>query len=339
MTSLHFFHLEQLTQKFQEVLLMNSEIIKKRDAIQEKVVELKATYTDLVKHHSKKIFLFCLDTFYFQYKTLTLEMEHIGRSIALINNRMYGDYYKLYSIMLAQMTDPTMMDMTQFTSQFKKYAPYKELDPFQEYPIADTIQLHSDILEMIKVLYKQFTKKDDHAHHYHNTIQARTSITNFLHTLAYENSLLREQIALYVNYLEFFHSTQHTFLSKLFCKMDGFKREIEEDILNGVLKQDENNTDNMQLIEDDTMISLGVLGEQNTIVQDLSENSVSLDAFLTSAIDTSVQEETITLETTTDNDATVPLVSSDEEPTVTSSVDEAIVQESQHANDETAQPV
>jgi hypothetical protein len=58
MASLHLFHVEQLTKKFQDILFMHREIIKKRDAIQEKVVELKATYTDLVKHHTKKIFLF-----------------------------------------------------------------------------------------------------------------------------------------------------------------------------------------------------------------------------------------------------------------------------------------
>lgn len=289
MASLHLFHVEQLTKKFQDILFMHGEIIKKRDAIQEKVIELKATYTDLVKHHTKKIFLFCLDTFYFQYKTLTMEMENIGRSISIINNRMYGDYYKLYSIMLAQIADPSIMDMSGFTSQFKKYAPYKELDPFQEYSIADTMQLHANILDMIQALYQQFTKKDDHAHHYHNTIQARTSITNFLHTLAYENSLLREQISLYVNYLEFFHSTQHKFLSKLFCKMDDFKRDIEEDILNG---------QHQTMVEDPSMveaITLGVLGEQNTIqdVQDPSMNAVSVDVFLNSAVDVHVQEETV----------------------------------------------
>lgn len=324
MASLHLFHLEQLVKKFQDILFLHSEIIKKRDAIQEKVVELKATYTDLVKHHTKKIFLFCLDTFYFQYKTLTMEMDNIGRSISLINNRMYGDYYKLYSIMLAQITDPTM-DMSGFTSQFKKYAPYKELDPFQEYPIADTMQLHADILDMIQTLYRQFTKNDDHAHHYHNTIQARTSITNFLHTLAYENSLLREQISLYVNYLDFFHSTQHKFLSKLFCKMDDFKRDIEEDILNGLVDKDQN-----QVVQQNETIPLAVLDMdmQNTI---LDPSATPLDTYLNTAMD--VQENVVMSEVEVQENVVVQELPVEENVAMT----ELLVQESQSANDETIQ--
>jgi hypothetical protein len=234
-------------------------------------------------------------------------MDHIGRSISLINNRMYGDYYKLYSIILTQVADPSIMDMTSFATKFKKYTPYKELDPFQEYSTEDTIQLHADILEMIDALHGHYTKKDESAHHYHDTVQARTSITNFLHTLAYENSLLLEQIALYVNYVNFFHSTQHKFLAKLFCKMDGFKREIEEDILNGLGATFSPNISNPP--NPPNPLCLASLQDQDTrVVQDASMGDLAIEPFTNAFVneigqevveehadnnvkDTSVQEE------------------------------------------------
>jgi hypothetical protein len=57
------------------------------------------------------------------------------------------------------------------------------------------------------------------------------SITSFIQTLEYENTLLHEQIGLYINYIGFFHVSQTQFLKKLFDRVQCFQLEIESDIL------------------------------------------------------------------------------------------------------------
>jgi hypothetical protein len=230
MTSLYLFDIEKLKSEFQGILQTYHEIIKKRKCLASKLAELKTTYQELVKHNTKKIFLFCLDSFYFQYKTLILEMDHLSRSVASINNRMYGDYYKLYHIILVQLSESNH-DVKSIETDHNKYTPYKDLEPFHEYKMADIISIHSDILKLMNYLYTHFVKKSQNIVDYNSTARGGISITSFLHTLEYENTLVREQIGLYTSYIGFFHASQKKFLSKLFSKIHEFHTEIEDDIL------------------------------------------------------------------------------------------------------------
>ena len=66
---------------------------------------------------------------------------------------------------------------------------------------------------------------------YNSTVCVGISINNFLHTLEYENSVLQEHIHLYINYLEFFHTSHNGYLSKLLGQIDGISSEIEENVL------------------------------------------------------------------------------------------------------------
>ena len=222
------FQLDRLGATFQHLLSIQKEIIGKKGVLSTKLAGLKDVYTQIVKTNSKKIFLFCLDSFYFQYKILTIEMDNINRFSSLINNRMYGDYYKLYNLILAQIQEPYRAALG---TDFKAYPAYKELEPFFEYPMADIIHIHHDILRLLHFLNQQFNEKQGNIQTYSDEINVGRSITSFLHTHEYENTLLREQIMLYVNYLEFFHSTQTAYMSKLFQHLDRFQREIEEEIL------------------------------------------------------------------------------------------------------------
>lgn len=232
MTSLRDFNIDKLKTEFQSILHLQTEVLRKKTLLTEKLAELKEVYNGLVKNNNKKIFLFCLDSFYFQYKTLMIEMENLSRYISLINNRMYGDYYKLYHIVLLQVSEAGLnIDMRHVMSEFKKYVPYKDLEPFYEYRMSDIIRLHSDILQIIHFLYNHYSKKEQNITTYTESPHAGISITSFIQTLEYENTLLREQITLYVNYIHFFHISQSRFLKKLFCKIQAFQSEIEDDII------------------------------------------------------------------------------------------------------------
>jgi hypothetical protein len=287
MSSLYLFDIEKLKSEFQGILQTYHEIIKKRKTLAIKLAELKTTYQDLVKHNTKKIFLFCLDSFYFQYKTLILEMDHLSRSVASINNRMYGDYYKLYHIILVQLSESNH-DLRTIETDHNKYTPYKDLEPFHEYKMSDIISIHADILKLMNYLYTHFIKKSQTIVDYNNTARGGISITSFLHTLEYENTLVREQIGLYTSYIGFFHASQKKYLSKLFSKVQEFYTEIEDDILaNHQHRQSTAAIDTKQLEEfytlaeeDSTEIELLLCATENLLDMDdeyVVENTVLID--------------------------------------------------------------
>lgn len=224
-------HINNLSTNFQDILNIQSDIINKKAALLGKLHDLKNMYNELVKQNTKKIFIFCLDSVFFQYKALSIEMEDVARYMALITNRMYGDYYKLYKIILEQSATDLNIDVATLAENYKKYPHYRDLEPFHEYKITDIIQLHSDILTVLKLLYTNYASKIKTMNEYNNNVSAGISINNFLHTLDHEHSVLQEHIHLYINYLEFFHTSHNGYLCKLLDQIDRITLEIDDDIM------------------------------------------------------------------------------------------------------------
>jgi len=230
-TSLHMFKTDKLRDDFQVLLEINREIVQKKKEISEKLQHLRTIYNGLIKKNGKKIFLFCLDSFFFQYKILTMEMDNITRYMNMINNRMYGEYYKLFSIIAMETSDNYEEIKTLAGEVAKKYPPYKDLDPLHEYDIRATAGIHADILSAIDCLFRNYAAKEQNIHGYSDNSRIGISIVNFIHTLEYENTLLREQVSLYINYISFYHSSQSTYLKKLCLKIQNFQMEIEDEIM------------------------------------------------------------------------------------------------------------
>mgnify|MGYP003977346727 FL=1 len=150
MTSIHLFHIETLKRAFQNNIQTLCSILEKHDFVRVKLKELKHNYDSMVQNNKKKIFLFCLDSYYFQYKTLLLETENIDKYISMIKNRMYGDYYKLFSIIITEMSP--LVKIEEYICKQQKYIPYKEIEPYYEYPQNDLIELHKDIIDSEEIV-------------------------------------------------------------------------------------------------------------------------------------------------------------------------------------------
>jgi hypothetical protein len=270
MSHSHAFQIDKLKNDFDNILTLKREISKIKKVVVDKLSQLKLVYNDLVKTNSKKIFLFCLDSFYFQYKTFTMEMEHIDRFRTLMNNRMYCDYYKLFHIILSYIKENRAeLDITEL--EIKTYPVYKDLEPFSEYKIEDIKEIHSNILMILNKLYGITVEKTDNIEHYNEKHHVGFSISNFLNTLSYENRLLQEQIHLYVNYISFFHISQKRQLNRLHLRMQEFYREVDNNI-------NVNKTFSIEDVGDeDRLHRFFILGEDVSIEDILEDSELLLE--------------------------------------------------------------
>jgi hypothetical protein len=270
MSHSHAFQIEKLKNDFDNIITVKREISKIKKVVAEKLAQLKTVYNDLVKTNSKKIFLFCLDSFYFQYKTFAMEMEHIDRFRTLMNNRMYCDYYKLFHIILNYIKENRAeLDISEL--ELKTYPLYKDLEPFSEYKIEDIKEIHANILHILNKLYGITVEKLDNIDHYNEKHHVGFSISNFLNTLSYENKLLQEQIHLYVNYMSFFHISQKRQLSRLHVRMQDFYREVENNI-------NVNKTFSIEDIGDeDRLHRFYIIGEDVTIDSILEDSELLME--------------------------------------------------------------
>ena len=226
--NLHNMHIEKLKTNFDNIVSLKIEIARTKLQVCEKLQHLKDIYGELLKSNTKKIFLFCLDSFYFQYKTFAIEMDNIDRFRILMNNRMYCDYYKLYNIILTNIKENNEIMLAE--NEIKSFPPYKDLEPFQEYRLEDIKDIHENILLLINKLHLFSSSKKYNIDHYNEKHRIGFSISNFINTLEYENRLTKEQISLYVNYLSFFHISQKKQIQRLFLRISEFLKEINDNI-------------------------------------------------------------------------------------------------------------
>ena len=228
----HAFEINKLKASFQNITHTIDEINKIKLHAHQKLNRLRDAYFKLIENNTKKVFLFCLDSFYFQYKSFQLEYDNLEKTLSFINNRMYCDYYKLYNMMIDNCKKHNFDENDNY--ELRQYIQYKDLEPFLQYRIEDIKDIHNNILHIIAILYEQYSTRHNSMTHYNDTHKIGFSISNFINTLQYENSILKEQVVLYTNYMAFFHISQGKYLKRMYSKIENFYNEVESNIKSNV---------------------------------------------------------------------------------------------------------
>lgn len=223
-------NLEKLKSTFHNILLLRNDVYKVKKQVNIKITDLKTIYGELSKNTTKKALLFSLDSFFFQYKLFSVELENIDRCRILLNNRMYCDYYKLYTLIVNYIKDNSEDLNADKKIEFYTFPPYKDLEPFQEYNLDDIKHIHDDIMKYIHFLYECYETNQTKITNYNGKTRIGFSISNLLNTLGHENMVLKQQMSLYINYLSFFHISQTKHLKSLLQRLKDFDSEIEENV-------------------------------------------------------------------------------------------------------------
>ena len=196
-------------------------------SIKTKIEKLRTIYSQMVSENSsKKIFLFCLESFNFQIKSFSVDNENLNKSLLLISNRVYCDYYKLFKLI------KSLFEEYKYSTPKEIVEPpvYDILNPFFEYSVETISKMHGDVTLMLETLIDYYNNNCDNIQAYNCKSQTGICITNFIKTLEYDNSVLKDQINLYLSYMDFFKNTQIKHLMKLLCKMELLKKEINDEI-------------------------------------------------------------------------------------------------------------
>lgn len=257
--------IDKLKRNFKTILSMKDQVHNLKNEIHQELTSLKKIYTDLSNKNKKKVFLFCLDSFFFQFKTFMMEMENIDKMRIMLNNRMYCDYFKLYGI-ISHYIKENVKDLEINDEEIKTFPVYKDLEPFLEYKIENLKDLHENTLFLINKLHDKVVSQNDDIDDYNVNHKIGFTISNFLNTLEYENTILKEQISLYINYTAFFQISQKKQLSRLLSKFDEFHKEILNCLSNNTMYSIDD-------IEDDTNDSFYVEDIMNDCNLEIESNN------------------------------------------------------------------
>ena len=279
----HAFKMEKLKNNFDSILTLKRKVLQTKTEIHERLQQVKKMYTELMKQNTKKVMLFCLDAFFFQYKSFMLEIENIEKFRVLLNNRMYCDYYKLYTLVIQYFKDHSV-EIENDDLNAKTFPVYKELEPSQEYKLEDVKGIHASILYLINTLHIKSAGQRNTITGYSDDSKIGYSISNFLNTLQYENLILQEQTNLFLNYLAFFHISQKKQLKRVLSKLEDFSNEMDNNLHNNMsfsiddIEDDNVNQDDYLRDESDEETETH---EQNSVLESDSSKTDTINTIVT----------------------------------------------------------
>tara|TARA_B100000242_G_C43008612_1_gene468856 strand:+ start:230 stop:1108 length:879 start_codon:yes stop_codon:yes gene_type:complete len=222
------YKIEKIQKNFKNLINLDKKIENQVVNLKKKLEHLKEMHSNMSKSNNKQVFLFCLDSFYFQYKLFAMDLDNLNKFNLLMKNRMYCDYYKLYKLILKYMHDNK--EELEIETKHTLVPNYKDLEPYFDYGLENISLVHNNMLSSVKEMYTKVLEKDELIKEYTTKKQAGYSISNFVNTLTHENFILKSQIDLYLNYISFFHISQQKQIKRLYDNYVNFEKELDNNI-------------------------------------------------------------------------------------------------------------
>jgi hypothetical protein len=200
--------------------------------LESRVVKLKDMYKDFVEHNSTTLFIFGLDSFYFQNKLIDNEFSDMKKFYELIMNRMYCEYYKLYKIILEYVNnkladDAKLIDMIRNKTE---YPVYKDLEPYKYYDFSLIDELHDDITNTLIAMNNYLSNKKHVLTSYQLRSDVGLNINNFVSTYEFKVSSIEGQMELFCRYIDFFHELHLKYLKRFAMKIQIIYGQVNHDI-------------------------------------------------------------------------------------------------------------
>lgn len=276
--------LKTLKVSFSEIKGIRDNIIGLVEDVNVRVSKLNRLYADFVDHNKKTLFVFGLDSFYFQGKLIDAQFADVKKYCDLILNRMYCEYYKLFII---------VADYSEIHQGHKvnkdKYPVYKDLEPRKQYSFDILNNLHNDIVDTLSALSTILKEREKQLLEHKSKSNIGLNINNFVSTFEYDVAMLKSQIILYIDHLDFFHKFHKKYLKSLTDKVKMMQNQINNDIKFDelIVKSPENSVKegNEGGTEDVDSISQGAI---NKIMEEYSEDSINMKEIANSEVEVSV---------------------------------------------------
>ena len=261
---------------FDGVKDMRSEIDILFGGLDGRITKLKEMYDEFIESANNiktpevKVFIFSLDSFYFQISLLEREYNYLIDYKKIIINRMYGEYYKLFKLIIEDVDKSHIDSKLSEILKGKKYPVYDDLDDEKEYKFNYIIQLNEDIIGIVENLINILREKETSLKKHVVNQSYGLDVNNFVYTYVYEVNVLQEQINLYESYMDFFYHVHEKLLKRLINKINILDAQINADIKfeGGLLSKKK---DNEQLFND-----MNVEGLSKSAARELRKSIVNV---------------------------------------------------------------
>ena len=170
----------KLKSDFNNVITIRNTVKNVFDILQKRIDKLKFIYREIIKDNKTEMFIFGLDSLYFQSKLIDIEYDDMKRLFLAINNRMYCEYFKLYKLIveyiLKNVNDKKIVEIIKVNN----FPVYKDLEPFKEYNFEIILDIHDNIINLLSSLNSYLTNKEIELKNYKQKKDIGLNIDNFI---------------------------------------------------------------------------------------------------------------------------------------------------------------
>jgi len=196
-----------------------------------KLTKLKNMTNDFIKSNHDVLFVFGLDSFKFQSKLIDFEYADMQKYFYALNNRMYCEYYKLFKI-VSEYVDKTIgtnktFEMIKTNSVFPIY---KDLEPYKQYNFETIEEVHKTIILLLGGIQEHIVFKETELENYKIKQDSGLNINNFVNTFLFNVTMIKQNLALFISYLDFFHNIHIKHFKRFAKKMKSMDDYLNEDI-------------------------------------------------------------------------------------------------------------
>tara|TARA_B100000035_G_C21036396_1_gene571192 strand:+ start:5368 stop:6246 length:879 start_codon:yes stop_codon:yes gene_type:complete len=190
--------------------------------IRDKLNILENTYKELLEFNSDENST-GLDYLYFQNKLFEMQLVNNNNIFVIINNRIYGNYYKLYKEIYKYILSQkySLKD-----SEIKEFPVYKDLDNDEKYDFKVVIEIYNYIIQLLDILDNEVIHRKNKFNKQLIHRDCGLNIENLLDSITYVSSLLEKKVDLFnsninninkfhIKYLTRFHNSSKFFYKQL----------------------------------------------------------------------------------------------------------------------------
>ena len=174
---------------------------------------------------------FGLDSFLFQNKLIELEEECVGKVYCYIDNRMYGDYFKLFGMirdfLKGNLGENEFKTFKEFDHE-RQYPVYKDLDKFKVYHFDLVNQIHADIISIIEQMQAIHKEGERRIEENRQKLNYGMNIDNYIINQEHMNENIQMKTKLYIKYLSTYHTYHHRIMTRFNERIELFFRQINE---------------------------------------------------------------------------------------------------------------
>jgi len=258
----------KLKSDFNNVITIRNTVKNVFDILQKRIDKLKLIYREIIKDNKTEMFIFGLDSLYFQSKLIDIEYDDMKRLFLAINNRMYCEYFKLYKLIveyiLKNVNDKKIVEIIKVNN----FPVYKDLEPFKEYNFEIILDIHDNIINLLSSLNSYLTNKEIELKNYKQKKDIGLNIDNFITSFNFNNIVIKEKITLFITYIEFFNKLHTKYLKRFSNKIRLMYTHVSNDI-NFDESVELNNHKNKEIINE---------FKGNNMNNDILNNSIHVDS-------------------------------------------------------------